>query len=325
MKKLFFVVVATICLNLAYGQNKEVAVLKPKVIQGTISGNDILIISASMEKAFTKIEGYEAYTRTDQTLVAAEQAFQRSGHVDDSQIKAIGKQTGVAYICVFSLSKDKNELVVNSKIIDVVSGKIENSEFIVLYDITDRTNVTNKCQELAYSLLGENYTTKTRQHQQDNNAKLSTSSNSSNSVSSSDYVIINGVKWATKNVGAYKSEDYGNYYTWEQAKTACPSGWRLPTKEELESLNNAGSTWTAQNGINGRKFGDNNNFIFLPATGWRGYINGNLNDVGKDGDYWGSKEGIGISAAYHLSFGSDITKIILADKAFGNSVRCVKE
>jgi formylglycine-generating enzyme required for sulfatase activity len=148
------------------GQNKdkEVAVLQPRVIGiGTVSTNDQLIIAASMRSAFTKIEGYAAYTRTSQSLIAAEQAFQRSGHVDENQVKEVGKQTGVSYICVFTLSINKNELVVNSEIIDVVTGRITNSEWIVLYDISDRANVAKQCQELAYSLLGVSNTSGTTQ------------------------------------------------------------------------------------------------------------------------------------------------------------------
>jgi hypothetical protein len=159
MKKLFLLTLVTIGLNPIYGQNKEVAVLQPRIIGGgTVSTNDQLIISSSMKKAFTQLDGYEAFSRTSQSLIAAEQAFQSSGQVDDRQIKEVGKQTGVAYICVFTLSKEKNELVVNSDIINVVTGKIENSDFIVLLDVTDRNKVMQQCQELAYNLLGVSYT-----------------------------------------------------------------------------------------------------------------------------------------------------------------------
>jgi len=155
MKKVYILLLAMIYASVVFGQNKEVAVLQPRVIGGgTVSTNDKLIITSSMKKAFTQIDGYEAYSRTAQALIDAEQAFQRSGQVDESQIKAVGMQTGVAYICVFTLSKENNELVVNSDILNVVTGKIENSDFVVLLDVTDRENVMKQCQALAYSLLG---------------------------------------------------------------------------------------------------------------------------------------------------------------------------
>ena len=154
-KRVLFLLAALLCASTTFGQNKEVAVLKPRVIGGgTVSANDQLIISSSMKKAFTQIDGYEGYSRTSQTLIDAEMAFQRSGHVADEQIKAIGKQTGVAYICIFTLAKEQNELVVNSDIINVVTGRIENSDFVVLLNITDRADVMQQCTNLAYNLLG---------------------------------------------------------------------------------------------------------------------------------------------------------------------------
>ena len=32
------------------------------------------------------------------------------------------------------------------------------------------------------------------------------------------------------------SDVFGRYYTWEEAQTACPDGWRLPTAEEFDSI-----------------------------------------------------------------------------------------
>jgi len=143
------------CAGTVYGQDKTVAVLQPRILGSeTVSSNNQLIVTASMKKAFTLIDGYKAYTRTDQSLIDAELAFQRSGKVEESQIKEAGKQTGVAYICVFTLSMENNELVVNSDIINVETAEIENSDYIVLFDANDRERVAKQCQELAYSLLG---------------------------------------------------------------------------------------------------------------------------------------------------------------------------
>lgn len=32
------------------------------------------------------------------------------------------------------------------------------------------------------------------------------------------------------------SDVFGRYYTWEEAQTACPDGWRLPTAQEFDSI-----------------------------------------------------------------------------------------
>jgi len=317
MKKLLFLTIAFICLPSLFGQKKEVAVLQPRIIGGgTVSANDQLIISSNMKKAFTQIDGYEVFTRTDQSLIAAEQAFQRSGNVDDKSIKEVGKQTGVAYLCVFTLAQKNNELVVNSDIINVVTGKIENSDLIVILNINDRNDVMKQCHELAYSLLGVSSAGKTSKP---------IDSNSSSSNTTYEGVKINGITWATKNVGASNPEDYGNYYTWEEAKTACPKGWRLPTKEEFKSLKKSDNVWTFQNGKTGRKFGETNNFIFFPAAGCRDYNDGTLGYMGSYGGYWSSTSG-GEAVAYYAHFTSGIvTTAFRCYRTIGQSVRCVLE
>jgi uncharacterized protein (TIGR02145 family) len=108
-------------------------------------------------------------------------------------------------------------------------------------------------------------------------------------------VVINGVKWATRNIAAPghftdKTTDVGMFYQWnrkigwsstdpmtnsnggttwdstvpegtewETANDPSPAGWRVPTYDELRTLLNTEkvtSEWTTQNGVNGRLFTD---------------------------------------------------------------------
>lgn len=137
------------------------------------------------------------------------------------------------------------------------------------------------------------------------------------------------VKWATCNVGASKPEDYGDYYAWGETTTKSDysletykyrttltssddvatvkwgSKWRMPTKEEMQELNEDCTwTWTTQNGVNGMKVtGPNGNSIFLPAAGYR---NGtDFEDCGVYGVYWSATlAGYGTYDAYVLLFES---------------------
>jgi len=108
-------------------------------------------------------------------------------------------------------------------------------------------------------------------------------------------VIINGVRWATRNVAApgtfaANPEASGMFYqwnrnigwsatnpmvnsnggttwdssvpigtTWEKSNDPSPIGWRVPTREELQRLletAKVSNEWTNLNGVNGRKFTD---------------------------------------------------------------------
>ena len=176
----------------------------------------------------------------------------------------------------------------------------------------------------------------------------------------SAWVVINGVKWATRNVDkpgtfAAKPEDTGMFYqwnrnvgwsatdsminsngstiwdstlpicdSWEKANVPCPKGWRIPTKEELQSLVNAGSEWTIQNGVNGRLFGNDDNKLFFPATGCRHYSNGTLGNVGSHSDYWSATIN-GSEDAYFMYIYCGLASMGSYYRSNGFSVRCVSE
>ena len=172
-------------------------------------------------------------------------------------------------------------------------------------------------------------------------------------IESSDWVLINGVKWATRNVGASSPCDYGGYYqfnkgttdflpyydyfnsvyaqsnTWLPANDPSPAGYRVPTLSEIQSLFNTtyvSNEWITLNGINGRKFTDrkNGNSIFLPAAGYRSYSDGTLGYVGSGGLYWSGTVG-GSGYAYGLYFYSGDAYWGGSNRVFGFSVRPVAE
>ena len=80
--------------------------------------------------------------------------------------------------------------------------------------------------------------------------------------------------------------------------------WHMPTKEQLEELKaNTTSTWTTQNGVNGRKFTSNvnGNSVFIPAFGNVG--GGDVNDVGSYGYVWSSSvDEESLNSAWYLYF-----------------------
>jgi hypothetical protein len=144
-------------------------------------------------------------------------------------------------------------------------------------------------------------------------------------------VVINGVKWATRNVDAPglfadTPQDAGMFYqwnrnigwsatdpivssdgstwdstdpdgtTWDAANDPSPEGWRVPTLDELATLRDdskVSSVWTTQEGVNGRLFTDNttNATLFLPAAAGFRYSDGSVIDAG-NGYYRQSTNGV---------------------------------
>ena len=184
-------------------------------------------------------------------------------------------------------------------------------------------------------------------------------------------VLINGIRWATRNVDAPGTfaetpESFGMLFQWNRKKgwctrlpfselegwdsslpegakwkrenDPCPTGWRLPTREELKLLYNVGSEWITKNGRGGRLFGVEPYQIFLPAAGFRHcmiitrceitreFFNDFPGDfIGNNsyGAYWSSTRG-GRLCAWFLEFKDCGVKWIPTfTRTNGLSIRCV--
>jgi len=181
------------------------------------------------------------------------------------------------------------------------------------------------------------------------------------SLTSDTGVVIDGTKWATRNVDsvgmfAATALDPGMFYQWnsatgwsatepatsspagaiwdsawdgngatewESANDPCPAGWRMPTNDELTALASAGSVGIPA--LSGRIFGSGANVVFLPAAGARVYSSGALDVVGGYGYYW-SATSDGTANGFYLALSGFTVNPGSSDlRAYGFSVRCVAE
>ena len=184
-----------------------------------------------------------------------------------------------------------------------------------------------------------------------------------------DVVKIGNLTWMAENLN-YETETsacpdgdsrnckrLGLLYTWAEAKTVCPEGWRLPTKADFEALVNAASGDAAtsragNSGVVSNKVGaalksrdgwfkkgngtDEFGFNALPA-GYRVAISkaddgtisgGKFDGIGGYAYFWSATEDAENpeSNAYYLflSFSSDAASLNSFAKEDYRSVRCVR-
>jgi len=92
-------------------------------------------------------------------------------------------------------------------------------------------------------------------------------------------------------------EKYGRLYNWATAKTACPTGWHLPSDDEWTTLENtvggrstAGTKLKSAEGWNKGGNGTDD-YAFSALPGGYGNSDGNFNTAGGYGYWWSSTEG----------------------------------
>ena len=107
------------------------------------------------------------------------------------------------------------------------------------------------------------------------------------------------------------------------------SGWQMPSIDQIEELINSGyttTTWTTQNGVNGRMIvsKSNSKSIFLPAAGYRG--GEGLLTAGSYGYYWSRSLDTSDSRNGHSLYfnSSNIHTNYYGGRICGRSVRPVR-
>ena len=139
---------------------KRVAILETVDKENKISYANKLILRASLSKAITQTEGYEAYDRTDVDAIMSEQDFQRTGMVSNDQIKRLGEMTGANYILVAeAVQVDYKNMFITAKLLDVETARTIMTDNVMMGTTADE--IQAGCKTLSEKLFSNTPTNKT--------------------------------------------------------------------------------------------------------------------------------------------------------------------
>jgi len=164
--------------------------------------------------------------------------------------------------------------------------------------------------------------------------------------------LKDGKKWMAENLNYEISDSswcyddkssncvkYGRLYTWQAAKRACPSGWRLPTDDEWWKLASYyGKACNSHSGQAKKESSDcgkaaykalviGGDSRFSVLFGGRFNSNDGFNRLGTHGGYWTISLDQSSSDAWYYYFRGSLKSLYRGneDKSLGFSCRCLKD
>lgn len=152
MKTKVFIVLLLALSITAVAQQKKVAVLDPICRDSSVNTFFSQTVRGAMENVISATDEYQAYDRTAFDKIMEEHHFQRSGAVNDADIKQMGVMAGVDYILVPELSAYEGYLSVNVKILNVETGRYDKSANEIVE--MDPPKVKKVCGEMAKKMFG---------------------------------------------------------------------------------------------------------------------------------------------------------------------------
>lgn len=155
-KQIFLLLLIAFCLPVC-GQNsketRKVAILETVDKEGNIAYGVKLLVRSNLALAITNTPGYEGYDRVDVASIMGEQDFQRTGMVNDEQIRKLGEMTGASDILVAEVAMiNSSRVLITAKILDVESAQLRQTAYVQTN--TSPAELEKGCRQVADQLLG---------------------------------------------------------------------------------------------------------------------------------------------------------------------------
>jgi uncharacterized protein (TIGR02145 family) len=270
--------------------------------------------------------------------IEKEHIAQRSGAVDEKEIAALGKQFGVQYVCIADATSAFGSNLVSARIINVETAAIAaiGETQSDLANLSDLENAVAEiyaalCRQISKNPANCAAPPPNRRSQPltdpRDGKKYRTATVGAQTWTAENISSKTGNSWCYDNKEE-NCQKYGRLYDWKTAQTACPKGWRLPTRRDWDTLaanaggeKKAGKTLKSQNAWDGN---DEYGWNALPC-GAR-HNNGNFHSAKENGTWWSATEGKpGKAYGRFAVSGRDALMENESETGTGYGVRCVKE
>lgn len=153
MKRLLFIVAIMLPMLAMAQTKKKVAIYVDGEETGLIN-----VLGSKLVSAFAQSREFTAIERTSAFLaqLQKEQNYQHAGAVDDSELSRLGKQFGVQYICVATVSEAFYEKYLSVRLINVETAQVERtaSSSQSIQQLQDIVKAANSVSEDILSSLG---------------------------------------------------------------------------------------------------------------------------------------------------------------------------
>ncbi len=113
------------------------------------------VMGGELARVISQSEKYSAIDRTEAILqrLAAEHKFQRSGAVSDEQIRMLGVQFGVQFLCISDISRPAGDAYyLDVRLVDVETAKIQRSATANSY-LRNTDEMMQVAQKIASELI----------------------------------------------------------------------------------------------------------------------------------------------------------------------------